>query len=271
MTLTEVRQALVELELRPSKLLGQNFLIDQNIRDLIIRQADIRTDETVIEIGPGLGALTGELFKCARRLIAIEKDGRLVEYLRHRYSGLELIHGDAVDLLRSSSLLPPPSSFKVVANLPYSVSTPILECLVEGEPKPRALVLTLQREVAQRLAATPRHKEYGALTVFTQLCYHVTIVHVVSPRCFYPMPRVESAVVLLERRDPRLTLIAGAPFHDIVRRGFSQRRKMLRNLLDGPAEVARAFAAAAIPLTARAEELGIEPWIALANALRPPA
>jgi 16S rRNA (adenine1518-N6/adenine1519-N6)-dimethyltransferase len=271
MTLTEVRQLLVDLDLRPSKVLGQNFLIDQNIRDLIIRQADIRADETVLEIGPGIGALTQELLKRARRLITIEKDPRLAEYLRHRYPGLELIQGDAVEVLRSSSLILHPSSFKVVSNLPYSVSTPILECFVEGAPKPRTLVLTVQREVAQRLAATPRHKDYGALTVFTQLYYHVTIVHIVSPRCFFPMPHVDSAIVLLERRDPRVTLAEDAPFHDIVRRGFSQRRKMLRNLLDGTDRVTAAFAAVGIPLTARAEELHIEQWIALANALRPAA
>lgn len=267
MTLTEVRQLLIELDLRPSKVLGQNFLTDQNIRDLIIRHADVRPDETVIEIGPGLGALTEELFKRARRLIAIEKDARLAAYLRRRFPDLELIHDDAVELLRGTAFRRP-AAFKVVANLPYSISTPILECFVEGAPKPRAMVLTVQREVAHRLAATPRHKDYGALTVFTQLYYHVTIVHIVSPRCFYPVPLVDSAIVVLERRDTRLQLAEGAPFHEVVRRGFSQRRKMLRKLLAGDEGVADAFHAAGIADTARAEELSIEQWIALANALR---
>ena len=177
MTLTEVRQLISELDIRPSKALGQNFLIDQNIRDIIIRNADVRPDETVIEIGPGLGALTEDLFKQARRLIAIEKDARLAEYLRHRFLGIELIQGDAVEILSpsavASSLFPLPSSFKVVSNLPYSISTPLLECFVESKNKPRSMVLTIQREVSLRLAAAPRHKDYGALTVFTQLYYHV--------------------------------------------------------------------------------------------------
>jgi len=261
MTLTEVRQLLAELELRPSKVLGQNFLVDQNIRDLIIRQADIRADETVLEIGPGLGALTIELLKRARRVVAVEKDLRLADYLARRFPGLELIRGDAV-----KAALPVSGSYKVVANLPYSISTPVLERLAEGEHKPRLLVLTVQREVANRLAAIPRHKDYGALTLFTQLRYHVTIAHVVSARCFYPAPAVESAVVVLDRREPRTRLLPGAPFHELVRRGFSQRRKMLRNLHDNAA----AFAAAGIPNTARAEELALDQWIALANALANP-
>lgn len=268
MTLTEVRQLIANLDLRPSKVLGQNFLTDQNIRDIIIRHADIRPDETVIEIGPGLGAITDELFKRARRLIAIEKDRRLAEHLRHRFAGLELIEGDAVEILRAGAVTLP-DSFKVVSNLPYSISTPILECFVEGARKPRLMVLTIQREVALRLAAAPRHKDYSALTVFTQLYYHVTIAHIVSPSCFFPSPRVDSAIVLLERRDTRMKLDPGAPFHEIVRQGFSQRRKMLRKLLADYGAVTEAFHASVISPTARAEELTIEQWITLANALKP--
>jgi 16S rRNA (adenine1518-N6/adenine1519-N6)-dimethyltransferase len=267
MTLTDVRLLIAELGLRPSKTLGQNFLTDQNIRDLILRHADIRPDETVIEIGPGLGALTEDLFRQARRLIAIEKDTRLAEYLRHRFPGLELIQGDAVEILRPSTTPHLPSAFKVVSNLPYSISTPILECFVEGKNKPRLMVLTVQREVALRLAATPRHKDYSALTVFTQLYYHVTIVHVISPHCFCPKPHVDSAIVVLDRRDTRMKLEKNAPFHDIVRLGFNQRRKMLRKLLAGYGGVAEGLRVAGVSPTARAEELSIEQWITLANAL----
>jgi 16S rRNA (adenine1518-N6/adenine1519-N6)-dimethyltransferase len=266
MTPTEVRRLIAELGLRPRKALGQNFLTDQNIRDIIIHHADVRPDETVIEIGPGLGALTEDLFKQSRRLIAIEKDLRLVEHLRHRFPGLELLEGDAVELLRSGFTVQG-SRFKVVSNLPYSISTPILECLVEGKNKPRMMVLTIQREVALRLAATPRHKDYSALTVFTQLYYHVTIVHVVSPHCFYPEPRVDSAIVVLDRRDTRMKLEKDAPFHEIVRLGFNQRRKMLRKLLADYGGVTEGFRVAGVAPTARAEELSIEQWITLANAL----
>jgi 16S rRNA (adenine1518-N6/adenine1519-N6)-dimethyltransferase len=261
MTPTEVRQLLAELGLRPSKVLGQNFLTDQNIRDIVIREADIRPDETVLEIGPGLGALTGELIKRARRLVVIEKDKRLCAFLRSRYPGLELVEGDATQ----TELLA--GNFKVVSNLPYSISTPILERLVEGESKPRLMVFMVQREVAQRLAATPRHKDYGALTLFTQLHYHVTISHIVSARCFFPAPMVESAIIVLDRRDPRVKLRPGAPFHEIVRQGFGQRRKMLRKLLAERPGLERAFAATGIAPTARAEELSLEDWIRLANEL----
>jgi 16S rRNA (adenine1518-N6/adenine1519-N6)-dimethyltransferase len=266
MTLTEVRQLIAELDITPSKALGQNFLTDQNIRDIILRNADVRPDETVIEIGPGLGALTEELFKQARRLIAIEKDARLAAHLRRRYIGLELHEGDAVELLRARDFNLP-ESFKVVSNLPYSISTPILERFVEGAHKPRAMVLTIQREVALRLAATPRHKDYSALTVFTQHYYHVTLEHVVSPHCFCPEPRVDSAIVVLERRDTRMKLEDGAPFHEIVRHAFNQRRKMLRKALADHDGIGEAFHAAGVEPTARPEELSIEQWIALANAL----
>ncbi len=270
MTLTEVRQLLAELDIRPSKALGQNFLIDGNILRILVEQADLRRDESVLEIGPGLGVLTVELVVRARRVVAIEKDPRLCRYLRDQLDGVELIEGDAVDVLeRADFQIDAP--YKVVSNLPYNISTPILERLVEREDKPRAMILTVQREVAHRLAATPRHKDYGALTVFTQLWYHVTIAHIISPRCFYPAPKVDSAIVVLERRDPRVKLRVGAPFHDVVRTGFGQRRKMLHKLLAPFGDVDNAFAAASIAPTARAEELAVEQWIMLANTLTPDA
>lgn len=270
MTLTEVRQLLAELDIRPSKALGQNFLIDGNILRILIDQADLRRDESVLEIGPGLGVLTIELVARAKRVVAIEKDARLCRYLRGEVDGVELIEDDAVEVLEQTRI-PIDAPYKVVSNLPYSISTPILERLVEREDKPRGMVLTVQREVAHRLAATPRHKDYGALTVFTQLWYHVTIAHIVSPRCFYPAPTVDSAIVVLERRDPRVKLRVGAPVRGVVRAGFGQRRKMLHKLLAPFGDVDKAFAAASVAPTARAEELAVEQWILLANALTPGA
>jgi 16S rRNA (adenine1518-N6/adenine1519-N6)-dimethyltransferase len=205
--------------------------------------------------------LTEELIRQAGRFIAIEKDARLCRHLRDRLPGLELVAGDATKV-------PLPACDKVVANLPYSVSTPVLERLVENEPRPRRMVLMLQREVASRLVATPRHKDYGALTLFTQLRYHVTIAHIVSPSCFHPAPQVESAVIVFDRREPRVTLLSGAPFHELVRAGFAHRRKMLRSQLHdfGVAENLLRHVGA-VP-TARAEELSLDQWITLANAVR---
>lgn len=268
MTISDVRAAADRLGLRPSKALGQNFLVDGNILRLILGEADVRDDETVLEIGPGLGALTRLLMAHAGRVIAIEKDARLAGYLRAELPALELIEADAVDWLREpSSLDGLTDGFKVVSNLPYSVASPIIEALVEGPSKPRKMVLTVQREVAERLAATPRHKDYGAMTLFTQVRYHVTIAHVISPRCFWPAPNVESAVVALDRRDPRVTLEPGAPFHDLVRAGFGHRRKMLRKLLSGFDGAEKAFESLDIPTNARAEELSLDQWIRLANAV----
>ena len=268
MTLTEARDLLAELGIRPSKALGQNFLVDGNILGILIEHANLRHDETVLEIGPGLGVLTVELIARARRVVAVEKDPRLCRYLREYVDGIELLEGDAVEVLgRPDFHVAAP--YKVVSNLPYSISTPILERLVEREDKPRAMILTVQREVAHRLAATPHHKDYSALSVFTQLRYHVTIAHVVSPQCFYPAPQVDSAIVVLDRRDPRVKLRAKAPFHDVVRAGFSQRRKTLHKLLVPFGDADKAFAAASVAPTARAEELAVEQWIMLANSLEP--
>lgn len=266
MTLTEVRRLLAELGIQPRRALGQNFLVDGNILQIILREADVRRDETVLEIGPGLGMLTEALVERARHVIAIEKDSRLAGYIRQEFPAVELIEGDAVETLDSGFSVQG-SGFKVVSNLPYSISTPILERLVENDLKPRRLVVTLQREVAQRLAAKPRHKDYGALTLFTQLHYHCTVAHVVSPGCFYPSPRVDSAIVVLDRRDPRVKLKPDALFHEVVCAGFSHRRKMLRKLLAGRAGLETAFAQVGIPSTARGEELSLEQWISLANAL----
>jgi 16S rRNA (adenine1518-N6/adenine1519-N6)-dimethyltransferase len=263
MTLSKCRQILEQLGVRPSKSLGQNFLVDANILPIIVRAADIRPDETVVEIGPGLGILTAALEKTvAKKLIAIEKDARLADFLREKFPKIELRIGDALEFE------PPDGPYKVVSNLPYSMSTAILEKFAEAERKPRAMVLMLQREVAERLAAPPRTKAYGPLALFTQLFYHPTVVHIVSPQCFFPAPDVESAIVLLERRDPRERLQNGAPFHELVRKGFSQRRKMLRKMLAEYSEMEKILADLGVSSTARAEELSLEQWILLANRLR---
>ena len=143
-----------------------------------------------------------------------------------------------------------------------SISTPLLERVVEGPHPPRAMVVMLQREVAQRLTAAPRSKEYGALTVLTQVRYDSHVAHVVSPKCFYPAPEVESAIVVLLRRDPRVKLRPGAPFREIVRAGFGHRRKMLGKLLSPFGPVPERIA------HQRAEELSVNEWIELANGLR---
>ncbi len=267
MSQSEAREISGRLGLSLKKALGQNFLVDGNIARIILSAADARKAETVLEIGPGLGVLTRPLLEQAGRLIAVEKDAQLAGYLRGELPALELIEADALDWLReetSQTMLG--ESFKVVSNLPYSVASALITALVESG-RARTMVLTVQREVAGRLAAKPGHKDYGAMTLYTQLRYHATIEHVISPRCFWPVPNVESAVVVLDRREPRVKLVAGAPFHEIVRLGFGHRRKMLRKLLSRYDGLDEAMERLGIASQARGEQLSLEQWIRLANEL----
>ena len=278
MTPNETRAALDLLALQPSRALGQNFLVDRNIACLIVEAAGLHDDDTVLEIGPGLGALTELLLEHAARVVAVEKDGRLCEFLRERFARrqkLQLIHADALEFDFA-----PVAPFKVVANLPYSVATPVMQRLVDSPVRPRQMVLTVQREVANRLAAQPRTKDYGALTLFTQLYYEVRREHIITPRCFIPPPAVDSAVVSL-RLAPHPLLEPGleAPFKELVRAGFGQRRKMLRGVLPKcatrvPVTADRLKAALerlGLPPTARGEELSLAQWLLLTRDLVPAA
>ncbi len=290
MTPNETRAALKQLELQPSRALGQNFLVDRNIAYLIVDAARLHADDIVLEIGPGLGALTAVLLERDVRVVAVEKDGRLFEFLRERFGGrqkLQLVHADALEFdfgsiasLHPSDPPSPQSSFKVVANLPYAVATPLMQRLVDSPARPPRMVLTVQREVADRLTAQPRTKDYGALTLFTQLFYEVRREHIISPRCFMPPPAVESAVVSLRLAPhPLLEPALEAPFRELVRAGFGHRRKMLRGLLPksgtslavtaGGLEAALTRVGASA--TARGEELSLAQWLLLTRELVAPA
>jgi 16S rRNA (adenine1518-N6/adenine1519-N6)-dimethyltransferase len=272
MTLTECKSVLAELGVRPTKSLGQNFLVDSNILDIIVRAAGLSADDTVLEIGPGLGALTERLLKNAGQVVAVEKDAKLHGWLERRFGeteNVQLIHGDAVEVE-----LPPilqNERFKIVANLPYSISSAVIERFVENRPRPIQMVLTLQREMGERLVAKPATRDYGALTIYTQLHYSATLLHVISPGCFYPAPDVESVVIILNRRQPCVVLKDDALFKKIVRAAFAQRRKMLRKMLVQSGFAAQrvdaAFEKLKVAATARGEELSLETFVALADQL----
>ena len=282
MTLSETRDALQRLELRPSRAMGQNFLVDGNIARLIVAAAEVGETETVLEIGPGLGALTELLVGQAARVVAVEKDDRLYAFLREKFaaqSNLQLVHADALEF-ELASLQAPTSPltarFKVVANLPYSISTAVLTRLVEMPARPSRMVLTVQREVGERLAAQPRTKDYGALTLFTQLHYEVRREHIISRRCFLPAPDVESAVIVLwHNPHPLLEPVVEAPFKQLVRVAFGHRRKMLRGVLPkselgdwvSPDKLATALERLGLTATARAEELSLAQWLQLTRIL----
>jgi len=237
MTLTEIRTALDSRGLRPLKQLGQNFLHDQNLAKWLADHAvaGIEPGANVVEIGPGLGALTSTLLEKNLRLIALEKDRGLCVFLRERFpaeiakGNFVLREGDALEILPQLETKP----VVICGNLPYYISTPLLmECLkLPGNPA--RLFFLVQKEVGQRLASLPGNKTYGALSVLVQAGYEVAVVRTLPGSVFYPPPEVESvAVQLTPRSNPLVTPADRERFAAVVQRGFSQRRKKLSNLLN---------------------------------------
>jgi 16S rRNA (adenine1518-N6/adenine1519-N6)-dimethyltransferase len=255
MTLKEIRAALDSRGLRPLKQFGQNFLHDRNLARWLAARAleGLAPGARVVEIGPGLGALTEFLLAEGRTLIALEKDRGLCAFLRERFAGeiaagrLDLREGDALDLL--PRLEPAPGA--VCGNLPYYISTPLLmECL-RLRQAPARLFFVVQKEVGQRLAAPAGGKVYGALSVFVQAGCDVALARTLPGSVFYPPPEVESvAVELTPRAHPLIPAQERESFMKVVQRGFSQRRKKLSNLL--PVADSR-----------RAEHLSPAEWAAL--------
>ena len=265
MKLSTIQATLLQLGTRPTRSLGQNFLHDQNLAAWIVDQLGIQPAESWVELGAGLGALTEFAVERSSRGLLIEKDKRLVEFLRERFPLLEIVHGDAADFDVRELFARGP--VKVLGNLPYYVSSQILFHFT-AEPSPvAALVFTLQRELAERLAAIPRTKQYGALTLLIGRRWRVKYLRTLPPTVFMPAPKVDSAVVLLSPRNSReVSECDGVLFDTLVKRGFSQRRKQLRNLLGGESFDWPALCAELqVPATVRAEELSLDQWIAVAN------
>lgn len=272
MKLSTIQSTLAELDLRPSKSLGQNFLHDQNLAEWIVAQLDLKPEDHLVEIGPGLGALTEFALKRCGSATLIEKDGRLAEFLRSRFASetrVEILHVDALDF--DVRRLFPKAPVKVLGNLPYYVTTPILFAFTAQPSPAERLVFTMQRELAERLAAQPHTKEYGALTLIVQRRWRVKNLRMLPGSVFVPAPKVESAVVALTPREPdELPECDGEMFNALVKQGFSQRRKQLRKMLahcqlDWPAAAAHL----GVPEQARAEELSLAQWIQLTNIVRP--
>jgi 16S rRNA (adenine1518-N6/adenine1519-N6)-dimethyltransferase len=255
-----MRQLLAEREIKLTKSLGQNFLHDGNQLRRILTAAELSRSDRVLEIGPGLGPLTELLFANVAEVLAIEKDARLIEVLRERFNAeeqrfvaaqnvealteqyrpkkpetgatpvLRLLHDDALDWLRRNPR--DWTGWKLVANLPYSVASPILVELALAPQPPDRMVVTLQSEVAQRLAARAGDKDYGVLSLLVQLRYKPHGVFRIPATCFFPPPDVDSSCIRLDRRDQELLPLE---LHDrfvrLVKLAFSQRRKMMMKLL----------------------------------------
>ena len=279
--LSEMREVLDRRGIQLTKSLGQNFLHDANQLRRIVEAAELSKTDKVLEIGPGLGPLTELLLEKAGEVLAIEKDARLVEFLREQFgapsiarqaeqcSALQLIHDDALELLKREPR--DWSEWKLVANLPYSVASPILVELACGKRAPKRIVATLQFEVARRLMAQADDDDYGILTLLVQLDFEPQGTFKIPADCFFPAPDVDSACVVLERRaQPLLPENLRASFVKIVKRAFSQRRKMMLKLLkmDWPKEkLEAAFAELKISPQERAEKLSLEQFVELTKAL----
>ncbi len=271
MKLSTLQETLAHLDVRPSKRLGQNFLHDQNLAAWITAQLELEPRDTLVEIGPGLGALTEGAVKLCKSAILIEKDRRLADYLRTHYASdrVEVINGDAVDF--DVRTLFERAPVKVLGNLPYCITSPILFKFA-AEPSPvTRMVFTIQREFAERLTAQPSTKDYGALTVILHRRWRAQYLRTLSGSVFLPKPNVDSAVISMAPREPgELPECDGPTFEALVKAGFSQRRKQVRKLLPQDGLDWPAFAAkAGVSEQARAEELSPLQWIELANTVKP--
>src|SRR5437763_16475181 len=232
MNLSEVRAALDSTGVRPAKRLGQNFLHDQNLARWIVERAQIGPGDFVLEIGPGLGALTSEILKRGPRLLALEKDARLANFLREKFRGsrFELRHCDALDF--DTRILFAERNVKVIGNLPYYIASQLLLRFVNFPSCISLALFMLQEEMARRLSAKPGNARYGALTVRLQLHHHVEYLRKIPRTVFIPQPEVASAIVRFILRDEkRIGLFDYEVLGGIVKHEFSQRRKQLRKLL----------------------------------------
>jgi 16S rRNA (adenine1518-N6/adenine1519-N6)-dimethyltransferase len=259
-------------EHRPKKRFGQNFLRDLHVVERIIEAADLQAGDRVLEIGPGLGVLTDRLPPCTGRVLVMEVDRELAERLRQRpEANLTVLEGDALRLDWARLLAEPP--YKLVANLPYNISSQVLFKVLDHRDRLGRLVLMFQKEVGERLCARPGSKDYGILSVFCQLWYDIRRVTAVAPGAFQPPPKVHSVVLAFEPLPAaRVTVADEAFFRRVVKAAFAQRRKTLRNTLCGcgfPAEaVTSALAASGIDPERRGETLDLAEFARLAAALR---
>jgi len=272
MKLSEMKQILAHDNVQLSKSLGQNFLHDANQLRRIVAAAELSESDHVLEVGPGLGPLTELLLSEAGEVLAIEKDRRLVEILEKRFGSaknLNLVHDDALEYLRRQTR--DWSEWKLVANLPYSVASRLLVELAQSERGPKLMVVTLQMEVAERLLAQADDEDYGLLTLLVQLRYQPNDWFKIPASCFFPEPEIDSTCLkLIRRTEPLLSLAQAAVFFKVVKRSFSQRRKMMLKLLkqDWPVQaLEEAFAQAGLSDQVRAEAVSLDQFVKLSQSL----
>jgi 16S rRNA (adenine1518-N6/adenine1519-N6)-dimethyltransferase len=272
MLLSEIQNVCQNYGIKPSKSKGQNFLIDGNIIRKIIDGAGLTTEDTVLEIGPGLGVLTKELLTQAKRVIAVELDKQVIHFLRTEFKKeikskkLELIEGDVLKVnFRELGLAD--FNFKITANLPYSVTSQFFRQFLEHGPKPKEITVMIQKEVAQRMRA--KKGEMNLLALSTQFFAEPEILFVVPPTCFWPAPAVDSAVIKLKLRSELPEVDIKLMFR-LAKMGFASKRKQLHNNLSTglkikSEEVKAIFAEFGWREDIRAQDLEVDDWIRLAK------
>jgi len=270
MTGRDIKDTLDRAGVLPSKQLGQNFLIDPNMARWIVAQLEVDAEDAVVEVGPGTGALSEHLVGHVRRLILIEFDARLAAVLAERYRAeptVEVHCADGAKFDRRS--LFQERRVKFLGNLPYASGGAILKNLLSRpHPFERAVVM-LQKEVITRLAAGPGTKDYGILSLRTQVDWEVEPLRKVPPEAFYPRPRIDSVVALLRPRGGGLPAFDRRLFDELIRRGFAQRRKQLKKHLPEGHDWEDLAWQLGVPVTARAEELDLAQWVELTRLCDP--
>jgi len=275
--MTSIRKELAEYGLFPQKRLGQHFLVDRNILAKVIRTAQVEKGDVVLEVGPGLGEMTLALAQHAKKVIAVEIDSKLAVILKQKvrdFSNVEVVKSDILKMDFSQFLRKERHPIKVVANLPYQITTPLLFRFIESKEAFSTLTLMLQKEVAERMVASPGRKEYGPLSIFIQMFSDVSIRLFIKPSAFFPPPKVESAVVRMSFKEkPVVKLEAEEWFKKVVKGCFGYRRKTLMNALKHsglplPQSVESRMEKIGIDPRRRPETLTIQEFVHLAEALK---
>ena len=264
-----IKSLLRKYDFRPTKGLGQSFLIDKGVLKKIVSAADLKNTDTVLEIGPGIGTLTQELAKTVKRVITVEKDYKMVEVLKETlkdFKNIETIQGDILKIINSQFSI---SNYKVVANLPYYITSPVIRKFLELESQPQSMVLMVQKEVGQRICAKP--PKMSILAVSVQFYSKPEIVSYVSKKSFWPEPKVDSAILKITPHPPLIGDIE--TFFKIVKAGFLQPRKQLINNLSKELKIDKEKISLwllknNIESTQRAETLSINDWLKLLKSYK---